>query len=250
MTASDLRDGRWLTRAQGIRGRKGPEYRRRFARLRASLLNGALQGDTQAMVNLVYLLWSLSSDRRDRDAAIFWVEIAAERGDPSALLTWGNVLLSRGRYKEGVAALRRSARRGNEDALFRLGEAYLNGWCLGGRSVSRAKAWFERAHFAGNRQAAEKIAQIYDFLPPVDVVSGVRWYGVAARQGSILAMFNLALALERGIGVRISRMRARRWYQAAARRGDADARNSLARIKRGRWLNPVEGAIGLSTSGS
>jgi uncharacterized protein len=52
----------------------------------------------------------------------------------------------------------------------------------------------------------------------------MRWYRKAAEQGDAKAQYNLALAYMTGDGLRKNSAQARKWFLAAAKRGNAKAR--------------------------
>ncbi len=63
----------------------------------------------------------------------------------------------------------------------------------------------------------------------------MRWLRMAADQGDVVAMFNVAKLYEKGQGVEQSDTSAARWYLQAAEQGDAESMNSIG-IKYGSGL--------------
>lgn len=61
-----------------------------------------------------------------------------------------------------------------------------------------------------------------------DHKKAVYWYGVAARNGQIDAIFNLALKMDSGQGVRRNAARALELYKQAAERDDLQSQTNLA----------------------
>ena len=63
-----------------------------------------------------------------------------------------------------------------------------------------------------------------------DYGEAVAWYAQAAREGQALAMTNLGYMHENGLGVTASNEQAIRWYQRAAEAGDAFAMDNLGNM--------------------
>lgn len=129
-----------------------------------------------------------------RAAALF--RAAARKGDPMAMVMWGNCL-EKGigvpvNYSKAMAQFRRAMAKGSAEAVLHCGLLFEHG-----RGVER-----------NDRQA-------------------VRWYEEAAQHGCIAAQRCLGNMYRRGRGVVADRKRASRWLERAAQAGDADAKAIL-----------------------
>ena len=62
---------------------------------------------------------------------------------------------------------------------------------------------------------------------PRDYVESVRWFTLAAEQGSTESQFNLAVGYKNGLGVKKDLVRAYMWFKIATGLGDKDAAESL-----------------------
>ena len=92
------------------------------------------------------------------------------------------------------------------------------------RDLTQAKLWYERAANAGNAKAMHNLAVIHTgAVGQPDYALAARWFLAAAELGLKDSQFNIAILLERGLGVPANPVEAYKWYMAAGAQGDADA---------------------------
>ncbi len=94
---------------------------------------------------------------------------------------------------------------------------------------TRALVWYRYALRCGSNEAMYRLAEAYrrGIGVPTDAVGAVELYRVSAEHGDVRSMFALAVCCERGIG-RVSDMaEAVRLYEQAAAAGYAPAQNNL-----------------------
>ena len=122
---------------------------------------------------------------------------------------------------------RTAAERGDTDAQFKLGSAYLVGWGVEPNAATAAK-WFEEAAQRGDVKAQFNLGAIYiaDGVQR-DTHRALRWFKAAAGQGDREAQFNLGRIYANGDGVENDTNEAIRWYRRAAANGHPEAQFNL-----------------------
>ncbi len=92
--------------------------------------------------------------------------------------------------------------------------------------MSVALSWYERAGELGNVKAMHNAAVIAagSEMGEPDYERAKKWFSLAASHGLKDSEFNLAVLIERGLGVKQDQTEALFWYMAAAAQGDADAK--------------------------
>ena len=126
---------------------------------------------------------------------------------------------------------RTMAKRGDRDAQFNLGCAYLIGWSVG-RDATTAAAWFEAAAEGGDAKAQFNLGVIHAAGNGVEknLQSASRWFKMAAEQGYTEAEFNLGSMFENGEEIGQDMSESVKWYQRAAQNGHPKAQFNLAVI--------------------
>lgn len=126
---------------------------------------------------------------------------------------------------------RTMANRGDTDAQFYLGCAYLVGWEVE-HDVTTAASWFEAAANGGDVRAQFNLGVIHATGDGVqrDNHRAFRWVKAAADQGDLEAQFNLGSMYTNGEGVEVDIDEAIRWYRRAAAKGHPEAQFNLAVI--------------------
>lgn len=137
---------------------------------------------------------------------------------------------------------RTMANRGDTNAQFNLGCAYLVGWGVG-RDAATAASWFEAAAERGDVNAQFNLGVIHAAGDGVqrDLQTASRWFKMAANQGYPEAQFNLASMYENGEGIGRDMNESIKWYQLAAQNGHSKSQFNLGVI----LSTGVEGEINI-----
>lgn len=100
-----------------------------------------------------------------------------------------------------------------------------------GEAISENPADILQSAKEGNVRAMRKMAQIYIYgsagIQPNPKVA-FKWYLAAAKRGDALAMFEIGNAYSTGLGVKISKDKAREWWKKSAEAGNKKAAQMLA----------------------
>lgn len=188
------------------------------------------RGDPAAMTSLAYVLLRFRNGTPGEIGPL--IRRAAKEGEPAAQLRLAATLQERGRHREALPWLERSATQGMEESLFRLGYLLVRPPRGVKPDLDRGIALFRSAHRKRHPLAAGWLAATFDGLQPPDRRAAYRWYRVAAAQGDLEAMHNLAVCYENGEGARKNLELARKWYALAAKAGVRNSRKSLDRVLR------------------
>ena len=234
-TSPSMRARDWLELARIVdvaRVGTGPERKRARASLACllpRLKSDAKAGQPTAQAALPWVYGYLGR-RMSTAAAIQLYEQAAKREEPTALLSLGLGEIGRGRRARGVSLLRRAVKAGSVDALAELGGLYLTG--LGVRRDLRvAERLLRRACRNGSMEGAFYLGVKRDFYDTGRQAEATRWYRLAAAGGHVRGMYNYALCLERGLGVRRSLRAAAIWYSRVAQAGGAEGRSAARSLR-------------------
>lgn len=116
---------------------------------------------------------------------------------------------------------RAAAERGDADAQFSLGLAYITGRGVE-QNYSEAAAWWRRSAEQGNPDARYGLGNLYRRGEgvPQDYAESVRWFRRVAEQGDAGAQYSLGAAYAAGRGVDQDHVDAVRWYRLSAEQGD------------------------------
>ncbi|WP_162912988.1 tetratricopeptide repeat protein [Rhodospirillaceae bacterium SYSU D60014] len=189
--------------------------------------------------------------RGEHSVALEQFLVLAQRGDPVAQYYLGQMYeYGQGVRKDDAAAIRwyrAAAAQGDENAraaLARFGEVMAGG-DQRPSALNQAIDAYKRGEYAtardklsdlankGDAEAQYHLGLIYERGAPgiaPNQPRGLRWLRKAAEQGHAQAQYRLGRAYEHGTGVERNYIEARRWYEAAADRGNADARTAARRI--------------------
>lgn len=126
---------------------------------------------------------------------------------------------------------RTTASRGDTDAQFNLGCAYLVGWGVG-RDATTAASWFEAAAEGGDARAQFNLGVIHAAGDggEKNPLRASKWFTKAAEQDYAEAQFNLGSMYENGEGIGRDMDESVKWYQCAAQNGHPKAQFNLAVI--------------------
>jgi TPR repeat protein len=130
---------------------------------------------------------------------------------------------------------RKAAEQGDALAQYAMGNFYAEGRGVTNDMV-QAIDWWRKAVVQNQADAEAALGQLY-LLPSeehgtnyLNSPEGFRFSRLAANQGSAMAMNNLGVAFENGIGIRADVLEAARWYVAAAEQGNAAAQGNLGQL--------------------
>ncbi len=150
------------------------------------------------------------------------IRAAAESGDAEALFTLSQCYL-RGEgvetnLDEAVQWLHKAAERGHARAQSSLGVCYLYGE---GEIKNEAEAvrWFRKSAEQDDFDGLNNLGACYLCGTGIaqDVTAAVQCFRRSAELGNEDAMTNLGICYSEGLGVRRNRVRAAKWFDAAAR---------------------------------
>jgi TPR repeat protein len=164
-------------------------------------LHAAQQGDAQAQVRLAGLYQEGRGGRTDYRAALHWYGQAARQDLPQA--------------------------------IFHLGVMHMDGQGVPA-SHRRAAEFFERAALKGDRLCALNLGIILiegQGDQPRDTASGLRWLQLAAERGHAYAHYALGRYYDEGKYLPANPGEAIKWYDKAARLGEADAQAGLVLVR-------------------
>jgi TPR repeat protein len=98
------------------------------------------------------------------------------------------------------------------------------------KSADAGLAWLKAAFYAGDIDAANNVAVVYEYGlygVPIDVVVAAQWLERAALAGHTESMAELGLCYELGCGVQVDDQLAMEWYVKAAEAGHVTAKYSV-----------------------
>ena len=127
---------------------------------------------------------------------------------------------------DSVSHLRSEAAKGDAEAQFRLGEAYMNGKGVAS-DPTQAENYFRQAAERGHILAMEHYGTL---LFRRDMALGLPWLRRAAETGDMRAAHIIGVALFNGDGAPIYRVEAYAWLKLATDAGDPGAGSSLEKM--------------------
>ena len=132
---------------------------------------------------------------------------------------------------QNVSELASLAKKGDVEAEFKLGRAYLKGDGME-RDYNRAFELLSKAAENGHHGAEDFLASMYERGLGVtqDYTKAVSWYRKAAEGGVRYSQYNLAVLLTDGKGGDASLTEAITWYKKAAEQGMLEAMLNLSKI--------------------
>jgi localization factor PodJL len=131
-----------------------------------------------------------------------------------------------------LAQLTTLAETGHPQAQLYLAQLYDGGDAGLPQNPTEARRWTALAAENGDVKAMHNLA-VYEFRGeggPQDLVSAARWFRKAADAGVVESQYNLGLLYQSGSGVEQNLAAAKQWFARAAARGDAEARRALAAL--------------------
>jgi TPR repeat protein len=174
-----------------------------------------------------------------------WLEKGAEKGDIAQMYDIAETYRNEQKYSEArkwweriIAAekgpLRKEGDLFRNQATFQLASAMLNG--IGGpRDLVEGRKLLEKVASAGEQELIEsgyilgKLLSAGEFGAP-DFVKARFWYERAAKQGNADAMFALGMMYHEGIGIPKNSAEARKWIASAADNKHEGARKELQKL--------------------
>lgn len=163
-------------------------------------LIAAKQGD---LLGQIYVSGMYEEGRgvpKSNRKAVYWLEKAAQQGDPIALYRMGCFYKGLYREKKAMSYLHKSAAQGNCESLFKLGELYL--------------------HF-----------QVRGIKYEASIAKGIEFLQKAAEKDYSEAQYALGQAYAIGLGVDQSSEKAFAWYLRAAQNDHVEAQAELGKDK-------------------
>ncbi len=193
-------------------------------------------GDRAAQTLVAEILDSGLGVKRDRKAAAFWYEQAANAGDPAAMFKFA-VLLMEGRVvkrdaKRADALMLKAADLGNASAQFNHAQT-LTADMPGEKGLKAALPYYRKAADQGIADAQYALSQILmnvDGIPENERATARDWLARAAMAGYDTAELDLALWMIEGIGGERNLDAGFRWMQRAAEGGNVVAQNKLSHL--------------------
>ena len=190
----------------------------------------AEKGDAVAMTKAALLLSNGVGPASDPEKVVHYLEGAAEKKEPNAMLALGQLYLSGGfgvkqDKKRAIELLQASADLGNTRAKNELGNCHHKGDGVV-RNDKEAFRLFTEAAAGGNAEAIGNLGVLWwsgDGVPKKDLTKAAGLFKQAGEKGDVESMYAYAQCLQNGRGVPENRAEAKRWFHDAAARGQHDA---------------------------
>ena len=129
---------------------------------------------------------------------------------------------------ESIKWLKKLAYYGNTKEQCELGLEYYKGIIIN-KDISEAIYWLDKAAIKGDETAMFYLGEIYDQVEDYqDICKAVYWYRKAAEAGDSDAQYNLAICYEHGDGVEKDFSKAVYWWKKAAANESFEAMRALA----------------------
>ena len=186
----------------------------------------AEQGNAKAQFNLGLSYYKGEGIEKDYSKAMHWFAKAAEQGDADAQLHVGRCLQeTNAGNEEIVAAYRKAAEMGQQEAQCFLGDWYYHGETGLAVDMNEANRWWRRAADQGECYAQYKVGLAYDFAKGMeeDKKEAVKWYKRAVSKEYVPAIYRLGCCYYFGNGVRKNQKEALKYFRRAAKYDYADA---------------------------
>jgi len=184
----------------------------------------------------------IGGDRSGNDeTAVKWYRLAAEQGHAGAKSSLGNMYAEGSgvekNYETAVKWYTLAVEQGDATAMLRMGLMYKRGEGVP-RNLETSVKWYKRAAEKyrptaeqGDARAAYELGRIYGgrLYFPMDIGAAIKWYTIAAKQGLVLAQYELASRYEIGGkgGAFKDASKAIKWYEIAAEQGHAYSAHTL-----------------------
>lgn len=197
----------------------------------------AEQGHAYAQQNLGFFYYD-DTDKPDYKLGVEWLTKACESGlSKSCSKISGAYLFGYGVEKNVEKAefyLSEAGNKGDKDDLFMNGSTYYYGM-LFEKDLDKAVHWFTKASDAGNDNASVILGELYTKgwnTKSPNFETAYEFFSKAAKNGNAEGQYNLALAYQKGRGVKENKEEAFKWYQKAASQGFAQAQHNLGSMYR------------------
>ncbi len=202
---------------------------------KALLEQACAQGSLEAQHLLANLLYG--DPQADHGKAGTLLLKAAEAGLADAQCQAGRMYLEGDRLKQdielGVYWLQQACLQSHPEALFLMSQIYGKGEAVA-KDEAKAKLFLEKSAEGGHAGAQfEMAASLLGCENPSSeqMKRGFAWLKQAAMQGVPLALYNMGVFVEHGLGgVKQDAAEAVRWYEDAAERGLPEAQCRLGRL--------------------
>lgn len=161
---------------------------------------------------------------------------AAALGDADALFEIGNRYLDgRGVNSDHAKAAKwykLAAERDQPLAQYRLGSLYEKGSGVE-RDLKAAQELYEKSAIKGNANSMHNLAVILasGANGPADNQSALNWFEKAAELGVLDSQYNLGILNAKGIGKATNLEESYKWFALAAKNGDEDAKEKLQEVE-------------------
>ena len=152
--------------------------------------------------------------------------IDTEDGDILCIDIDGSI--TRSHFEPKMSKYLRNAEQGSDDAQYKLGFMYQNGYGVE-QNDEEAVRWYLKAAEQDNAEAQFNLGVMYQNGNGVEQNknTAVEWYKKAAEHGNVDAQFNLGVMYENGYGVEQNPNTAAEWYKKAAEHENAAAQFNL-----------------------
>lgn len=182
----------------------------------------AAQGFALAQYNLGLMYLNGDKVQKDISMAIEWFCKAAEQGNAQAQYLLGVCLEEKhASDKEIVAAYKKAADMGSDEAQCELGFWYCNGERGLEKDIAESNRWFLMAANNGNDEAQFQIGVKYDYGIGVrkSHKEALKWFMRAASKENIRALYTTGRCYYYGDGVRVDENMAFYYLRRSAERG-------------------------------
>lgn|GEM_PF-1892585 len=196
------------------------------------------RGEAEAQFFLGRALFRGEGVAQDVPTALEWLERAAEQGVLGAQLMAGAArergVGGRIDFGQAMVWYHRAASQGNPGAQLRLGLLHVNNRPGGKVDYAGAMNLFQPPAKQGYTAARFAAALVEPAAPPspggTNLFQAGRWLIASARDGAATAQWQLGARYEMGRGTKPDFIEAAKWYELAARQGQASAAAALAKL--------------------
>ncbi|MBO7147496.1 MAG: SEL1-like repeat protein [Lentisphaeria bacterium] len=124
-------------------------------------IRSANAGNVKAMITIGWEYYRGQFVKQNYAAALKYYTMAAEQGDDRSYYWMGVINYDEGRYDEAMRCFKKIARKGDTDAMVRVGNMYRDGKGQEGKNFKKAFDWFQRAAAKGDASAMNNISMMY-----------------------------------------------------------------------------------------
>ncbi len=196
----------------------------------------ANHGNIEAQTAVGYMYQNGANGPPDLRSAIEWYKKADNNGSDSAPYYLASLYLNGVdgtpvNYKLGLQYLRKSADRGNSDAMQNIGKMYKLGAGVG-QDLAQAFQWYHKSALKGNDKALFEVAVFYldGIGTERNYVEAMKWLRLSAKAGNATAEAHIGFLYENGLGVSRNYDEAIEWYTKSAAHGSSSGLGNLAKM--------------------